>query len=251
MLALNLNKALPLIFLPLGLSLILMGAALRWRLRILIAVAMLVLGLLGTPLLANILMRSLEDRYPYESLGDCPQADAIFVFGGMLDARDRLDGSIAWNDAAERFDRAVRLVREGKAPLLVLSGGAERYPGGGDEGQLLRAEAVTRGIAEQSLLVTARTADTKAEASKICELAEQRQWKRVLLVTSAYHMPRAMRLTSGCKAERIAVPVAYRTPAPGSSWVNSRLETYLPQAQALSNSELALREYLGMLLTGT
>jgi uncharacterized SAM-binding protein YcdF (DUF218 family) len=251
MLSFSLNKALPLIFLPLGLSLAFLAAALWWRhRRILIAVPMVVLGVLGTPLLANILMQSLEDRYPYRSLADCPQADAVFVFGGMLDARDRSDGSIAWNEAAERFDRAARIIKAGKATLLVLSGGAERYPGGTNEGDLLKQEAIARGIPEQNVIVTSATMNTKSEAVDICHLAEQRQWKRVLLVTSAYHMPRAMRLSRNCKVERIPVPIAYRTPDPSSSWANSRIESYMPQAQALSNSELAIREYFGTLLLG-
>jgi uncharacterized SAM-binding protein YcdF (DUF218 family) len=192
-------------------------------------------------------MRSLEDRYPYRSVADCPQADAVFVFGGMLGPRDRTDGSIAWNEAAQRFDTAVRIIKAGKATTLVFSGGAIRYPGGSDEGELLKQEAIARGVPEKSLRLTGATANTKSEAAAVCLLADRMQWKRVLLVTSAYHMPRAMRLSSVCRVERVPVPIAYRTPDPSTSWAESRLDYYLPQAHALLNSELALHEYIGML----
>jgi vancomycin permeability regulator SanA len=161
MVSFNLNKILPLIFFPLGFSLLLLTAALKWRSRILIVAPVAILGLLSTPLLANIILGSLEDGYPYRSVEECPQADAVFVFGGMLGPRDRADGSIAWGDAAERFDRAVRIIKAGKARLLVLSGGAARYPDG-NEGDLMKGEAVARGIPEQSLLVTGATSNTKA-----------------------------------------------------------------------------------------
>jgi uncharacterized SAM-binding protein YcdF (DUF218 family) len=247
MLSLNPNKALPLIFLPLGLSSLLLAAALRWPRRILIAAPLLIVGILGAPVFADRLMRSLEDRYPYRSIAECPQADAAFVFGGMLGPRDRPDGSIAWNEAAERFDCAIRIMQARKAGTLVFSGGPMRYQGGSDEGELLKQEALARGVPEHALLVTGATMNTKSEATDICELAARMHWRRVLLVTSAYHMPRAMRLTDQCAAERIPVPIAYRTPDPRTSWAQSRVEYYMPQARGLLTSEVALHEYFGML----
>lgn len=247
LLSLNLSKVLPLFFLPLWLSLLLLAAALRWRRRILIAAPLLILAFLGAPVFADRLMSSLEDRYPYRSVAECPQADAVFVFGGMLGPRDRPDESIAWNEAAERFDRAIRIMQAGKAGVLVFSGGPRRYQGPIDEGELLKQEAVARGIPERALLVTGTTANTRSEAADICELAARMHWRRVLFVTSAYHMPRVMRLSAHCSAERIPVPIAYRTPDPRTSWALLRLQYYIPQGQGLLTSELALREYIGML----
>lgn len=242
------TKALPLVFLPLGVSLLLLIIAFKWPRRILVATPLAILWVFSTPFSANWLMRSLEDRYPYRSVADCPQADAVFVFGGMLGPRDRTDGSIAWNEAGQRFDQAIRIMKAGKAATLVFSGGAVRYPGGSDEGELLKQEAIARGVSEKSLLLTGASANTKSEAAAICQLADRMHWRRVLLVTSAYHMPRAMRLSSSCSVDRIPVPIAYRTPDPSTSWAESRIDYYLPQAQTLLNSELALHEYFGMVV---
>ena len=128
----------PLLFLPLGAALVLLLAALCSRKRSLIAAPFLLLALLGAPVISDRLMRSLEERFPYRSNQDCPKADAVFVFGGMLGLRAHSGGGIEWNDAAERFDRAVDLYQSGRASLLVLSGGAERYRGVPDEGELLK-----------------------------------------------------------------------------------------------------------------
>ncbi len=198
------------------------------------------------PIFADLLTRSLEDHYLYRSIADCPESDAVFVFGGMLGPRDRVDGSVAWNQAAERFDRAVGIIKAGKAHTLVLSGGPERYPEGPDEGEFLRGEAIARGIAQDRVLVTRSTANTEEEASAMCQLVALRHWERVLIVTSAFHMVRAMNLSRKCSAARVPVPVAYQTPSPGTSWAQGRVEYYIPQAEALAVSERALREYLGI-----
>jgi uncharacterized SAM-binding protein YcdF (DUF218 family) len=235
------------LLLPLGISLLLLAAAVRWPRRWLTAIPLMILGTLSTPFVGDRLLRSLEDQYRYVSLADSPSADAVFVFGGMLGPRDRADDGVAWNDAAERFERATQIVKLGKAGMLVFSGGPERYPGGPDEGELLKREAVSRGVPEASILVTKATWNTRSEADILCDLAAQRRWQRVLLVTSAYHMPRVMRLSRTCTAERIAIPIAFQTSDPSTSWAESRIEDYLPQAAGLLHSELALREYLGVL----
>jgi uncharacterized SAM-binding protein YcdF (DUF218 family) len=247
MTGLDLNKFLPFVILPLGFSVWMLVAALRWPRRILIVMPLLVLWLLGTPVTADKLMWSLEDRFPYRPMADCPKSDAVFVFGGMLGHRGHKDGGIPWNEAAERFDEAVRLVKAGRAGLLVLSGGPELYAGGPDEGEFLRNEAVERGVPEEQIVVTPTTMNTEAEAKDLCQLVISKHWKQVLIVTSAYHMPRAMRLTRNCRAERIPVPVAYQTSEPGMSWAYRRPEYYLPQAEALRISERAIREYVGMM----
>ncbi len=133
-----LSKCLPLLFLPLGAALLMLLAALRWRTKSLIATPLLLLSLLGMPAISNLLMSSLEDHFPYLSNEECPHADAIFVFGGMLSLRSHKGGGIEWNEAAERFYRAVDLYKAGRADVLVLSGGPETYPGGPDEGGLLK-----------------------------------------------------------------------------------------------------------------
>jgi uncharacterized SAM-binding protein YcdF (DUF218 family) len=242
----DLNKSLPLLCLPVALSLSLLAIALRRNRSLVIAITILVLVFLGSPAVANFLMSSLEDRYPYRPVADCPQSDAVFVFGGMLGPRDRADGSIAWNEAAERFDRAVQIVKWGKAPLLVLSGGAERYSDAGDEGELLKKEAMNRGLAPDEILVTQIANNTEQEARVLCRLVALQHWKKILIVTSAFHMARAMQLSEQCPAQLIAVPVAYQTPDPRTSWAYRRLEYYIPQAEGLSTAERALREYLGI-----
>ena len=89
--------------------------------------------------------------------------------------------------------------------------------------------------------------NTAAEETSLAAFAVRFHWKRVLLVTSANHMPRAMLLFRHCPAEVIPVPVDYQSSAPGQPASDSGLARYLPQAEALAQSERALREYLGIM----
>jgi uncharacterized SAM-binding protein YcdF (DUF218 family) len=244
----ELSKCLPILLMPLGASVILLLFGLRWRRRLLTLLSLLILYVFGTPVTADFVMRSLEDRYAHRSPAQCPQSDAIFVFGGMLSLRGYETAGPDWNEAEDRFDKALSLYGAGKAPLLVFSGGPERFEGGPDEGDILRNEALRRGIPDSAILVTRKTWNTESEARILCSLTRERKWKRVLVVTSAYHMPRAMFLSAKCEAERVPVPAAYQTPAPHTMWAFRRPEYYLPQGRALAISEAALHEYWGMSL---
>lgn len=246
--SLFLHRALPFFVLPSGAALLLLAAALRWRGRVLTASALVILWGFGTPVIADAIMRSLEDRYPYRAADHCPLADAVFPLGGgILGPRDRAGMDIQWHNSAERFGRALELFALHRAPILVLSRGLPEGTGDLAEGERLKEIALSRGVPAQSIILTGRTINTAMEADALCDIAARMHWKRVLLVTSAFHMPRAMRLFRGCQAEIVPVPVDYQTSHSAALAHNRGLDRYLPQAEALSQSERALREYVGLL----
>jgi uncharacterized SAM-binding protein YcdF (DUF218 family) len=147
---------------------------------------------------------------------------------------------------ADRFERALSLFTSGHAHILVLSAEGPR-PGLPTAGDRLREIAIRRGVPAESIIVTPIVRNTASEASALAAFAVRFHWKRVLLVTSANHMPRAMLLFRQCPAEVIPVPVDYQSPAPGQPSSDAGLGLFLPQAEALLQSERALREYLGIM----
>ena len=229
-----------------------LAAALRWRSRTLIALPLALLWILGTPVVADTVMRSLEDRYTWRPDAAYAEADAVFVLGGgILGPRDRSGApsgiEVEWGASADRFERALSLHLSGRARVLVLSAGAPGNPGEPGDGARLREIAIQRGVPPESVIVTREVLNTATEADALTELASRLHWKRVLLVTSAFHMPRAMRLFRKCPAEVVPVPVDYQTPAAGMPSGSAGLDQYLPQAEALFRSERAVREYWGIL----
>jgi uncharacterized SAM-binding protein YcdF (DUF218 family) len=116
------------------------------------------------------------------------RADAVVVFAGG-------DG--------ERQDEGLRLVREGVAPVLVISDGGQ--PGS-------RKARVCRERPARLRLVcfSPDPATTRGEAQRFAELAEREGWRSLVLVTSTYHVRRASLLLGRCyrgQVRRVATPL--------------------------------------------
>jgi uncharacterized SAM-binding protein YcdF (DUF218 family) len=236
------HKLLSFPFLPLGASLLCLAAALRWRSRALVAAGLAVLLVFSTPMVGGALTRSLERRYPRMPVDRAPNADAIFPLGGMLDNPGGPDEPADLNEAGARFERALQLYFAGRAPVLLLSAAWRRLPGPPSEGEILRGMAIARGVPPGAILITKPVPNTAGEADALREIAASRHWRRVLLVTSAFHMWRAMRAFRRCPVELVPVPVGYEEQSQPFN-----IERLAPDARALSRSERALREYWGML----
>ncbi len=110
-------------------------------------------------------------------------ADAVVVLG----ARTYADGTPS-NALADRVHTAAALVRDGYAPLLVVSGG----PGDGDvhETEAMRALAVADGVDAAAVVADREGVDTEATARNVAALLRARGARDALVVSHAYHLPR-------------------------------------------------------------
>lgn len=148
-----------------------------------------------------------------------PQADAIVCLGGGVQPTRQEIIGLNLGESSDRPTTAIELLRQNKAPLLVI--------GGGDSpGQKVEADAVKDWI-ERWQLTTAKVeslgicADTHDESQKVAALARSRGWKRILLVTSASHMSRAaavFRKSTGI--EIVPVPCSFITNRWPTDWAH-------------------------------
>ncbi len=125
-------------------------------------------------------------------IADLPACDAIVQLGGASQPSSHEAGGVHLSFAGDRVLMALELARLGKAPVLCLSGGVP--PEGSPSGN--EADAVQLAIAERNMLTAevislGGSRDTRDEAVNTARLAAERGWTRILLVTSAAHMPRA------------------------------------------------------------
>jgi uncharacterized SAM-binding protein YcdF (DUF218 family) len=121
------------------------------------------------------------------------RADAVVVFAGG-------DG--------ERQEEGVRLVRQGVAPVLVVSDGGRP---GGDQGGVCRQ----RPAGLRLICLTPDPATTRGEARAFADLAEHEGWRSLVLVTSTYHLRRASLLLDRCHGgglRRVATPLRNARP---------------------------------------
>jgi uncharacterized SAM-binding protein YcdF (DUF218 family) len=234
---------------PLGLCMLvwLWAAASWWRGRPRRAAALACSGIIGLLALASMpvgtaLLRSLEDDFAPVAAEVAPAADAIVVMGGVTSPAvpPRLDVDVG--DGFDRLLHGVRLWRAGKAPVIILSGGAIARLEGSDvtEASRLQRLALEYGVRPDALLLEERSRTTRENALYVAELATRRGIRRVLLVTSAAHMRRSLGAFRAVGLEAIPAPTDIRVVA-----VPFQPGVVLPSLDALGYSTRALKEYVG------
>jgi len=169
-------------------------------------------------------------------------ADAIVVLGGIF-GPPVAEGLLPnFADSVERLEAGIVLTQAGKAPWLVFTGG--RIPWEAREkveGEYSKAQAIVRGVPATQILITREVGNTADEAKAVADLMRRHHWRRIILVTTGWHMPRAARLFQRAGVDCIIFPVDFR--------VDSRRSVaaadFLPKADALQMTETALREIYG------
>ncbi len=237
------HKILPVFFLPIGLGILVLVIGALFRKWIVVWLGVVLLWVLSIPVTGDWLMRQtegVETRVAVESLG---KADAAVVLGGMTEQVPGVRYG-EWGEAADRFEGGVEVFRAGKAPLLIFMGAKQPWrPEEKPEGEILAERAIRLGVPEEAVRVTERVGNTADEARAVKELLAGIESPEVILVTSAFHMNRASMLFRNAGIEVQPVPVDFRT----SYYNELTLIDFLPSADGVENSEIAMKEMLGTL----
>ena len=131
---------------------------------------------------------------PYDPLGHAPprQADAVVMLGGTHTFTIRSPLHLGVGEAADRILTAVELVRTTHAPALVLGGSKYEYQGQmRPDSELLVAWFRAWNLPTGEIHLLGICANTHDEAERTAQLAKSKGWKRILVVTSGYHLRRA------------------------------------------------------------
>ncbi len=207
--------------------------------RALLLLAIVALWALGSSAVAQRLALPLERFFPAPGPGG--KADAAVVLAGTVDLRRSSLERIEFYDRPERIIEGARLVREGRVRWLVISGGSgDAFLPEAAEAEFLAAFAKELGVASSSILLQTRSRNTHEDAVHTAELLRERGIDRFFLVTSGFHMPRAVACFRKAGLDPVAYPVDFRATPLESSPIS-----YLPTASALALSTLAAHEYVG------
>lgn len=252
-----LSKLLPLLVYPVGLASILLIISLIFKKerckRLTVILALLILWLSGNRWISMSVVRSLEWRYlPLENI---PQADAIVVLGGGTDASDYPRPMVDITAAGDRILYGGLLYKEGKAPIILLSGGNISWFGtrGNTPAEQMAQILTMMEIPTDVMLLQTQSQNTYEDALYSSQILKELGFNRILLVTSALHMPRSVGLFEKQGIEVIPAPTDYRvTQALWEDLKKPSLESFLinlfpnvSNATALTN---ALKEYIGMIV---
>src|SRR5262245_16130901 len=235
------HQILPALFLPIGIVLLLLLSAAILNKRTLALSCAVVLFLLSIPLTSNSLIRSAEQFQTRQLVSEVGTGDAIVVLSGMRTSAPLAGGGIIseWSDP-DRFFAGIELFKASKAPLLIFTGGKMPWTTSQPpEGEVLKEYAIQLGIPTDRIINTSNVENTEDEAREVRKYLGNA--KKVILVTSAYHMPRAEALFVAHGIEVIPYPVDFKVNASRSLTVLD----FLPNAVSLQMSEMAMREWYG------
>lgn len=216
-----------------------------WALR-LAGAALVLLWAASTPLVAQALMDGLETQYPARTVAATPAAGAIVVLGGALSgASPPRRPSFELGPAASRVWHAAALYRAGKARWVVAVGGngpneAEDQVEAEAIGQMLEVLGVPRSAIRHETL----SRNTRENARNALPIIQALGVRRVLLVTSAAHMPRALKTFTKVWGDSGVEIIPASTDV-----VLTRLSygpiSWIPHAEALETVTIAIKEYAG------
>ena len=150
------------------------------------------ISIVGGTKLPAYLLSSLERPYVLEDLTAIPKCDAVVVLGGGHSHVSTGTFEIELHDAADRILTAAELVRLGKGNALVTGGGGYGVDGEMvSEGILLKNWLKAWKLFDEPIYDLGVNLHTRDEAVNAAALAEQHGWKKIVLVTSAWHMRRS------------------------------------------------------------
>lgn len=200
------------------------------------------LGLWSLPITSIEVGSFLEEQYVIASLEELPHADAIVVLGGNSAANRRnwFEKEVDRDSAHRRLDTAEALYIAGKAPIIIVSGGANE--GTVSEARGMESSLRALGVPAEVIIREDDSQTTRENALYTKRTMEAHDLHSVLVVTSALHMPRAMGVF---KSLDIDAHAAQNPPQINMPQDNPDFNPYYPNMRALAASRSIIKEYLG------
>lgn len=217
-------------------------ARLGRRLAVIGALALIVLGF--SPVGAWMTL-PLEERFARTGPSPAQGYAGIIMLGGFEDGRgSAAHNQLSINEAGERFIETVLLAKRYPDAKVIFSGGPAglllaQSPAGDMVGRYLRAF----GVARDRIILESRSLNTWQNATMTRALVRPSPGERFLLVTSAWHMPRAMGVFRQAGFDVDAWPVDFRTAGRGDL-----IRPFGRMAEGLDRVDLATKEWIGLVI---
>jgi uncharacterized SAM-binding protein YcdF (DUF218 family) len=205
--------------------------------------AILILLAIATLPLRGVLLAPLENRFPPPS-ADLPPPYGIIVLGGAIsDPMSAARGQTVFDEGGERITEAVILAKRFPQARVVYTSGTNSVFGGtSSEAARARDLMVAMGVARDRVTIEDKARNSEENASFSAAIVHPDASQRWLVVTSAFHMPRAMGVFEKAGFHPIAYPVSFYTTGRG-------FEDFRPTIDPLGNLKtfmLAMHEWIGL-----
>lgn len=241
-----LSKVLQILIYPLPLLLLALLGILVWYHRKWARSALLVviIGLysLSVPFTTNYLMYQLEVSRP--SLDKLQQKyDVVIVLSGMVNLWLSKEDRIEFTESVDRILAGISLIKQGIGDKLLISGGSgSLFDQSFSEAEVLKKFAMEFGLSADQILVEGTSRNTYENAVNSARLIKSHDYQHVLLITSAFHIPRAL----AAFHKQGIFPDTY----PVDFYATDRITpfSFIPSADSLIEIELVIHEWVGMIM---
>jgi len=215
----------------------------------LVVTSIILTAVVGWSPLGNMLILPLEQRFPAWNPANGPP-DGIVVLGGAITPDvSAARGAVALNEAAERVTAAAELARRYPNARIIYAGGSsalmfDQIP----EAPFAVRELEALGVAHDRITAEEQSRNTVENAVFSRLLAQPKPGQHWLLITSAYHMPRAIAVFRAAGFPVEAYPVDWRTRGWGDV-----ARAFGSLSEGLRRTDEAMHEWAGLVgyrLTG-
>jgi uncharacterized SAM-binding protein YcdF (DUF218 family) len=205
--------------------------------------AILILLAAATLPLGVLLIAPLEDRFPLPP-SDLPPPEGIIVLGGAIDdGVSKAHQETVFDEGDERLTEAVVLAKRYPEARVVYTSGSSSFAGKTSTEALQARKFMSQmGIPPERVTIEDKSRNTDENARFTAAIVHPEPSQRWIVVTSAFHMPRAMGIFEKAGFHPIAYPVAFRT---RGRWQDDLRLTFEP-TRNLRIFEIAVHEWIGL-----
>ena len=199
------------------------------------------LWLWSTPMMFRWIGMALEREWPVVKAEDAPKADAIMLLGGGMGSNTNVYPYAEMWNGADRVWHAARLYKAGKAPIVIPSGCGER--------ESTLPLLLDFGVPESAILIEDKARNTEENAKFVEKILEPRNTqntrKKILLVTSAWHMRRSVLMYRKYAPSLEIIPAAADYEATVNTGRPFCFRDVWPDANYLFCNSYIFKEYIG------
>ncbi len=199
----------------------------KWGKALLFSSALFYFFFSITPV-SDFLLMALEEKYRPVSVEDVDEAEKVVLLLGGRESNVLRGSEVLriWHLSEQR----MKIIISGTDPLVPTSG----------EAQAVRNFFVHRGVDPDDIVIEGKSRNTRENVANVQKIVEDKQF---FLVTSAYHMDRSLIEFGRVGAKPIPAPTDFRR----RRVLSYRVFDFVPNAQNLRNSDLAVHEHLGVI----
>jgi uncharacterized SAM-binding protein YcdF (DUF218 family) len=219
------------------------GGRVRFARALGLAAILVLLATAALPL-DGLIIGPLENRFPLPPADMAPPTGIIVLGGAIDDEASAARGETVFDEGGGRITEAVILAKRYPQARVVYTGGTASLAPGASSTEALRARELMGqlGVAPERITIEDKSRNTDENARFTAAIVHPEPSQRWVVVTSAFHMPRAMGVFEKAGFHPIAYPVAFYTLG---RWPNDLRLSFDP-ARSLRILELAVHEWIGL-----